>query len=118
MHTLTTGGVLTSRALCPVHLLREFPTVNFSSVYIPPSANVNIAAELVAYTASDMQGKYLEALMFITGDTTKPCFPSTRIWMFQKEGQGFPSVCQAQHSLFFKSAFIVRPYQSQSHLCG
>lgn len=40
--------------LCPFHLPQEFPTAIF-------------APELVANTASDMQGKYPEVPMFITG---------------------------------------------------
>ena len=55
-------------SLRPFHLPREFPTVVISCVYIPPSANINAAAELVANSANDMQGKYPEAPVFIVGD--------------------------------------------------
>lgn len=55
-------------SLRPFCLPREFPAVILNYVYIPPSANVDIAAELVTNTVSDMQGKCTEAPMFITGD--------------------------------------------------
>lgn len=37
------------------HLAREFSTIVISCLYVPPSANYDIAAEIVASTISDMQ---------------------------------------------------------------
>ncbi|KAJ8363033.1 hypothetical protein SKAU_G00118640 [Synaphobranchus kaupii] len=55
-------------SLRPFHLPREFPTVVIICIYIPPSANVNAAAELVATDANSIQGKYPEVPVFIVGD--------------------------------------------------
>lgn len=59
------GNVYTVR---PFHLSREFPTLAISCVYVPPSANVMAAAKLVANTANNLQGKYPDAPVFITGN--------------------------------------------------
>lgn len=52
----------------PHHLKREFPTLVISCVYIHPSANVTTAAELVASTVTNMQGKYPDAPVLVMGD--------------------------------------------------
>lgn len=50
------------------YLPREFPCVVISCVYIPPSANTRIAADLLAEDASSMMAKYPDAPLFILGD--------------------------------------------------
>lgn len=52
----------------PFHLLRKFPTLVINCVSIPPSANVTAAAELLANTTNDLQGKYPDGPVLITGD--------------------------------------------------
>ncbi|KAG1954049.1 hypothetical protein F2P79_009424 [Pimephales promelas] len=49
-------------------LPREFQTVVVTCVYICPSANARIAAELVADNANNMLAAYPEAPVFILGD--------------------------------------------------
>lgn len=51
--------------LHPFHLLREFPTIVISCVYIPASADTGAAAELVAEGASQTMAKYPDALVFM-----------------------------------------------------
>jgi hypothetical protein len=55
-------------SLRPYYLPREFPTVVVSCVYIEPSANGNIAAELVAEDANAMAAKYPGSPVLILGD--------------------------------------------------
>lgn len=50
------------------YLPREFPTLVLSTVYIPPRANNNTAAEVAARCANRMQDKYPDAPVFILGD--------------------------------------------------
>ncbi|KAI2649485.1 RNA-directed DNA polymerase from mobile element jockey [Labeo rohita] len=55
-------------SLRPFHLPREFQTVVVTCVYICPSANARVAAELVADNANTMLAAYPEAPAFILGD--------------------------------------------------
>ncbi|KAL0168321.1 hypothetical protein M9458_036543, partial [Cirrhinus mrigala] len=55
-------------SLRPFHLPREFQTVVITCVYICPSANARVAAELVADNANTMLATYPEAPAFILGD--------------------------------------------------
>lgn len=48
-------------SLHPLYFLREFPTVVISCVYIPPSANTRVAAELVAEGTNSLLAKYPDA---------------------------------------------------------
>ncbi|KAK0135719.1 hypothetical protein N1851_028396 [Merluccius polli] len=59
---------LVTLSLRPFYLPREFPTVVISCVYVAPSANINIAAELIAEDANVMLAKYPGAPLFILGD--------------------------------------------------
>lgn len=55
-------------SLRPYYLPWEFPMLVVSCVYIPPSANIKTAAELVAEDANAMMAKYPGALAVIMGD--------------------------------------------------
>jgi len=55
-------------SLRPYYLPREFPTVVVSCVYVAPSANIKVAAELVAEDANAMLAKYPGAPVFVLGD--------------------------------------------------
>lgn len=52
----------------PYYLPREFSTVVVSCVYVAPSANTKIAAELIAEEANAMLAKYPGAPLVILGD--------------------------------------------------
>ncbi|GAA6215221.1 A disintegrin and metalloproteinase with thrombospondin motifs 17 isoform X1 [Lates japonicus] len=55
-------------SLRPYYLPREFPAVVVSCVYIPPDANYNKAAEMLAGEANSMLARYPGAPVFIMGD--------------------------------------------------
>lgn len=57
-----------SLSLHPLYLPWKFPTLVFTFVYIPPSANSRNAAESAACNANAMSTKYQDAPLFILGD--------------------------------------------------
>lgn len=57
-----------SLSLRPFYLPREFPTLVFTFVYIPPSANSGKAEEVVTSNANALSAKYPDAPLFILGD--------------------------------------------------
>lgn len=64
MHT-NPGNVDTVRA--PLPSAKGIP-YSGHQLYVPPSGNVQAAAELVANTVKNLQGKYPDAPMYITGN--------------------------------------------------
>lgn len=82
---------LVTLSLHPFYLPREFPIVVVSCVYVAPSANINIAAELIAEGANAMLAKYPGAPLFILGDFNScrlDCYHHfNNMWIFQQEGE-------------------------------
>lgn len=47
---------------------REFTAINITAVYIPPSANINIALSILYQSISSMQNSNPDSVYIIAGD--------------------------------------------------
>ena len=57
--------------LRPYYLPREFPKVTTNVVYIPPSANVNNAIDVLVNHIHEQQTSNPDGVIYVTGDFNK-----------------------------------------------
>ena len=61
----------------PYYLPREFPKITVNIVYIPPDANVKVAADTLVESIHEQQSSCPDGLIYITGDFNKCSLTST-----------------------------------------